>query len=301
MRHLCDLEKVVSRITLLAFMSSGAGVARADFSGDFAPINLNYYETDTSSHGSMSSLNSTTMQITSADWPSGGVPVSNTYGQYSIAIPWCLESIKFDNSYVTNDRDSSYYDMSSYTLNGNQTLLAANNLPIGGTFFGSISLDVSAPAGKALTFTQSSNDCVLGTGVLSISKLTAKSRGTLLNSNDISTETSPLLSKDNKGFTCNAGSYVLRRYGFSHEKGMPTSFVYTLIVDGKRVSTISSDNWKTLSRSLFQISSDLVPGIVSASSASWSYNPAVMNDSQCEVVAFQDSTTSLSTSNIIRN
>ena len=102
------------------------------------------------------------MQITSADWPSGGAAVANTWGQYGIEIPWYLQTISFEYSYVTGDVDGSSFDMPSYTLNGAKTNLVASNIPQFGSASGSVTLDVSSLAGKSLLFTQACTDCVLG-------------------------------------------------------------------------------------------------------------------------------------------
>lgn len=288
------------RIVLISFflVFTNPVAATADFTGDFSPENWRYFETNTSAFGPRNSLDATTLLIHSADWGFYDA-IIGTYGQYGIEIPWYLETIKFDYSYVTYDVDGSSYDMPSYTLNGTKTFLVANNIPKNGTASGSISLDVSSLAGKPLFFSQECSDCVLGPATIKITNFVAKSRSTLLNSNTLASSSNPVLTRDASGFTCSAPKFAFKRYGFSQESALPTSFVYTLIIDGKRVSTISSDNWKTLSRTNFASTTDALKGAAALSFAVWSANSQSFSNAQCEVVAFQDNATSLSFSNVL--
>lgn len=130
-----------------------APAASADFSGDFALAKWSFQESDPSENGPSATLSPSTMQITGADW-SGGTAVAGIWGQYGIEIPWYLQTISFEYSYVTVNRYRSSYDMASYTLNGANTNLVANNIPQFGSASGSVTLDVSSLAGKSLLFTQ---------------------------------------------------------------------------------------------------------------------------------------------------
>lgn len=286
-----------SLVLSIVFAILTPSLAKADFTGDFAPQNWIYYETNATANGPKNSLTSSTLQIESADWGSGAV--FGTFGQYGIAIPWYLDSIKFDYSYVTNDVDGSSYDMPSYSLNGAKTFLVANNIPKNGTASGSISLDVSSLAGKPLFFTQECSDCVLGSATIRISNFIAKPRNTILNANTLATSSNPTLVRDSSGLTCRAPSFSFKRYGFSNESAAPTTLIYSLIVDGKKASSVSTDNWRTLSRSLFAGFDDSLKGVATDSSAFWATSGLNFTFAQCEVVAFQDNSTALSFSNIV--
>ena len=269
--------------------------ASADFSGDFAPSKWSYQESNSSENGPSATLSPSTMQITSANWTSGAV--QGTWGQYGIEIPWYLKSISFEYSYVTNDVDGSSFDMPSYTLNGAQTYLVASNIPQFGSASGSVLLDVSNLAGKSLLFTQACTDCVLGTASISIRNFSAVSRSSLLNANELSSLSSPVLTRDEKGYTCKPGAYMLKRFSFAKEEGAPTSLRYTLIVDGVRTSSLSTDNWSTFSNStLTHLDSTLIDS-ATIDSAVWTSPSSNPKSVQCEVLAFQDSATSVSHSN----
>jgi len=237
------------------------------------------------------------MQIISANWISGAVV--GTWGQYGIEIPWYLQTISFDYSYVTNDVDGSGFDMPSYTLNGSKTYLVASNIPQFGSASGSVTLDVSSLAGKSLLFTQECTDCILGTASISIRNFSAISRSSLLNAHELSSQSNPVLTRDEKGYTCKPGAYTLKRFSFAKELGSPTSLRYTLIVDGKRTSSLSTDNWSTFSNSTLASTGSSLTGSASIDSAFWASTSSIAQTVQCEVLAFQDSATSLNYSNTL--
>lgn len=293
------IERAFLFFLVACLLLSGANNANADFSGDMSPSNWIYMESNTSANGPRNSLDAKIMEIISADWTSGAS--QGTYGQYGIAIPWYLESIKFEYSYVTYDVDGSSFDMPSYSLDGNKTFLVSTTIPKNGTASGTVNLDVSSLAGKPLFFTQECSDCVLGAASLKITNFIAKTRSTLLNTSTLSTSSVPVLSRDANGFTCKAPTFSFKRYGYSSEVAAPTSFVYSLSFDGKKISTISSDNWKTMSQALYSNSNETLKGIASTSFAFWPVVAQNFTSAQCEVIAYQDNSTSLSFSNVLSN
>ena len=288
-------SKVSVFLVLFLFFSPSAS---ADFSGDFAPAKWSYQESDPSENGPSATLSPSTMQITGADW-SSGTAVAGTVSQYGIEIPWYLQTISFEYSYVTGDRDGSSFDMASYTLNGAKTNLVASNIPQFGSASGTVILDVSSLAGKSLLFTQACTDCVLGSASISIRNFSAISRSSLLNAHELSSQSNLVLTRDEKGYTCKPGAYTLKRFSFAKEQGSPTSLRYTLIVDGKRTSSLSTDNWSTFSNSTLASTGSSLIGSASVDSAFWASTSSISQSVQCEVLAFQDSATSLNYSNTL--
>lgn len=284
-------------VFLVLFMFFFSPSASADFSGDFAPAKWSYQESDPSENGPSAALSASTMQIISANWISG--EVRGTYGQYGIEIPWYLQTISFEYSYVTGDVDGSSFDMASYTLNGAKTNLVASDIPQFGSASGSVTLDVSSLAGKSLLFTQACTDCILGSASISIRNFSAISRSSLLNAHELSSQSNPVLTRDEKGYTCKPFAYTLKRFSFAKEQGSPTSLRYTLIVDGKRTSSLSTDNWSTFSNSTLASTGSSLIGSASVDSAFWASTSSISQSVQCEVLAFQDSATSLSYSNTL--
>ena len=115
------LKKTMFAVFLAFFLSVNPVIASADFIGDFSPSKWSYQESDSSNNGPVGSLTESEMKLISADWPTGAL--QNTVGSYAITIPWYLQSISFDYSYVSQDRDNSSYDMPSYVLNGNLSMM----------------------------------------------------------------------------------------------------------------------------------------------------------------------------------
>lgn len=283
-------------VLILGILVLNQNVANADFSDEFAPSNWTYSETDTSQYGPTNSLSVSTMSITSANysnWTGGtfATPIQNQAGVYSILIPHGTGLVSFDYSYYTGDISKSSYDMATYTVNGVETNLVPTNVPALGTSSGSVTLDFTGLGGKTFAINQKCSDCVLGAATTTIKKFDVKRFSNL---NVLSSEVSPTITSDASSFTCKPGSFSLLSKGINRVTGSPTSIAYTLIVDGVRVSTVSSDNWNTMSRSSVAGTNNSVTGSATLSSATWSFKGANEKSASCEVVALQDGVTSLS-------
>ena len=139
----------------------------------------------------------------------------------------------------------------------------------------------------------------MGSASISIRNFSAISRSSLLNAHELSSQSNPVLTRDEKGYTCKPGAYTLKRFSFAKEQGSPTSLRYTLIVDGKRTSSLSTDNWSTFSNSTLASTGSSLIGSASVDSAFWASTSSISQSVQCEVLAFQDSATSLNYSNTL--
>jgi len=291
--------KVISLI--FAFLISGQAAASADFSDEFAPSKWTYTETDTSAYGPSASLTSSTMSITSANYSIWqGLPsvvtlaspaVENQAGVYSILVPQSTGLVTFDYSYYTGDVSNSYYDMATYTVNGVETNLVPTNVAPLGTSAGSVTLNFTGLAGTTFSINQKCNDCVLGAATTTITKFNV---ARFSNLNVLSSDSGPAVSSDANGYICTPGSYSLLSRGVDKVVGKPTSLAYTLIVDGVRVSSVSSDNWGLISQSSVAATNNSVTGSATLTSATWAYKGANLKSARCEVVALQDGVTSLS-------
>ena len=279
-------------VILVALMFLGQASANADFTGDFAVPNWTYSETDTTTNGPSNSLTASQMSITSADWTSSPVPDTNS--SYSITIPWNVGLITFNYSYTTLDRDGSSFDLASYTLNGVKTNLVASNIPKFGSESGEITLDVSALGGKVLSINQECNDCVLGTATIQITGFRGVS---MFDPHQLAPKSTPTLSVGTNSYTCKPGAYTFLRRGVTPEAGAPTSLSYSLIIDGVRVSAVSSDKWATMSAWMAGDSNNSVSGTASLESATWTVAGTAGKSAQCEVLAFQDHATTSVSSN----
>jgi hypothetical protein len=292
---------------IFAFLVSSQSVANADFEYDFAPSQWTYTETTASAYGPSGSLSSSEMQLTSANYTNWGgtefaTPVPNQKGSYSITIPQNVDKIDFTYEYTTGDITSSEYDMAQYSVDGVSTdippVTPQENAPSNGGTYGDVtivsgtkSIDLSGKQGKTFSIDQLCNDCVLGSATVKITSFSA--RRITNNSNVILADAKPTITADSKGYTCKPGTHSFFQYGITKIAAAPTSMVYTLILNGARVSSVSSDNWSVLSRSAFDTSDKSVSGVATSASATWIVDGASSKSAQCEVLAFQDGASAL--------
>jgi hypothetical protein len=277
---------------LVALMFLGQAPANADFTGDFAVPNWTYSETNTSANGPTNSLTSTLMSITSADWSTGAV--AGTKGSYSITIPWNIGLITFDYEYTTIDRDNSSFDMATYTLGGEETDLVASDIPKFGSESGTKTLNTTGLGGTTLSINQKCTDCVPGTATVRITGF----RGTpFRESNQLLVKSPATLSMGASSYTCKPGAFTFLNRGVTSEAGAPTSLIYSLILDGVRVSAVSSDNFVTMGKYMVGATTGSVTGTASLESATWTVTGAGAKAAQCEILAYQDHATTSTTSN----
>ena len=279
---------------LLSLVVVGQTPAHADFTGDFAVPNWTYSETNTSANGPSNSLTSTLMSITSADWSTGAV--SGTKGSYSITIPWNIGLVTFDYEYTTIDRDNSGFDMATYTLGGEETDLVASDIPKFGSESGTKTLNTTGLGGTTLSINQKCTDCILGTATIRITGF----RGTpFRESNQLLVKSPATLSMGASSYTCKPGAFTFLNRGVTSEAGAPTSLIYSLILDGVRVSAVSSDNFVTMGKYMVGATTGSVTGTASLESATWTVTGAGAKAAQCEILAYQDhATTSVLSNNL---
>jgi hypothetical protein len=250
------------------------------------------------------------MQLTSAnysDWSGNtfGTQVTEQKGSYSITIPTNVDKIEFSYTYSTLDKDNSNYDIAQYTLNGvseqipsyvdNSPNYIVNNPMVASTVTGTKSIDLTGNQGKTFSIDQLCSDCAYGAATITITGF--KVSRISFDGNVILSNSLPTISSDSKGYTCKPGSHSFLDYGISKTVAVPTSFVYTLIVNGARVSSVSSDNWGVLSRSSIGGTDNSINGVANMSSATWLLDGANTKSAQCEVLAYQGNATALSYSN----
>ena len=293
-----------------ALLVSSQGVANADFAYDFAPSQWKYTETTDGAYGPAGTLTASQMQLKSAnytDWANAApfAPVvPEQKGSYSITIPNNVDQIEFSYQYSTGDITSSYYDMAQYTVGGNSTDLVAifpqTNVNYASATYGygavvsssgSKIISVKDKQGKVFSIDQLCNDCILGSATVTITGFSV--RRITSNSNIVLSDTKPTISADAKSYTCKPGTFAFLQYGVTKVSAAPTSLVYTLILNGTRVSSVSSDNWAGLSKPVFDTSNKAVSGLATAASATWLVDGANTKSAQCEVLAFQDGATAL--------
>jgi hypothetical protein len=183
--------------------------------------------------------------------------------------------------------------MATYTVNGVETNLVPTDIQPLGTSAGSVSVNLTGLDGTTFAINQKCNDCVLGAATTTITKFVAKFNQ-FSNLNVLTPDSGPTVTSDATSYTCIPGSYSLLSRGVDKTVGKPVALAYTLIVDGVRVSSASSDNWKLISQSSVAVTDNSVTGVATLTSATWAYKGANLKSARCEVVALQDGVTSLS-------
>jgi len=158
------LEKSFSRYALATAglaVASIPAVAKADFSGPYAPANWTFGNTGGSTNG-MVDTSGAPASITLT----GGSSGSGSSGTTNFTIAAVASgTLNFHWSYSSSDSGS--YDIGNFLLNGNPTFLAANNSQGSGDF--SIALN----AGDVFGFQVFSADNLFGAGILTISNFSA--------------------------------------------------------------------------------------------------------------------------------
>jgi hypothetical protein len=278
-------KKIVATVAAVIIFSLGnATQAQADFSGDFAPSNWTYSETNASAEGPSGTLTTTQMQLTSADWPQLGTPVSNTTASYTILIPASAGMIAFNYHYVTNDRDGSSYDLAKYTLNGVTTNIVRSNISNGGSETGTITLDTTGLWGTNFVITQACTDCVLGTATITITEFYGGPKPVR---NALRLDTQGVTTEKNNVVSCTPGKYTFLNGGSTAETAKIQSYVYTLLVNGKAVSTLSTDGFKSVPSHLFPTIAGNMAGTATLEGATWDLKGMSNYSAACQVYATQ--------------
>ena len=87
--------------------------------------------------------------------------------------------------------------------------------------------------------------------------------------------------------SCTPGKYTFLNAGSSAETAKIESYVYTLLVNGKAVSTLSSDGFKTVAAHQFPTIAGNMAGTATLDGATWDLKGMSNYSAQCQVHAFQ--------------
>ena len=287
-------KKVLVLTALLTLFLFNNQSAFADFSGDFAPEKWTFSTNgtpDPSGSGPIGTLTSSEMSITGADGPDN---TGQQIGSYGINLPSDITEVTFTYLYTTGDCCGSYYDMATYTVGSTKSDLVLSNSTPGQSQTGTMTLtDLS---GKFFSINQETTDAVLGSANIKITGFSAVSHS---NADVLLENSKPTLTAGSKTLMCTPGGFDMMRGGFFKQVGTPTSIVYTLIIAGKRVSTVSSDNWTGLSKVIYDSSDSSVTGKATLASATWNLDSFAAGSARCETLAYQDGSVTTSNSNTL--
>ena len=94
--------------------------------------------------------------------------------------------------------------------------------------------------------------------------------------------------KDNV-VSCTPGKYTFLNGGSTAETAKIQSYVYTLLVNGKAVSALSSDNFRSVASHLFPTIAGNMAGTATLEGATWDLKGMSNYSAQCQVYATQSS------------
>jgi hypothetical protein len=107
------------------------------------------------------------------------------------------------------------------------------------------------------------------------------------NGNALRLDTAGSTTEKNNVVSCTPGKYTFLNGGSTAETAKIQSYVYTLLVNGKAVSTLSSDGFKTVAAHQFPTIAGNMAGTATLDAATWDLKGMSNYSAQCQVNAFQ--------------
>jgi len=105
--------------------------------------------------------------------------------------------------------------------------------------------------------------------------------------NALRVDTVGTTTEKNNVVSCTPGKYTFLNGGSTAETANIQSYVYTLLVNGKAVSTISSDNFRSVASHMFPTIAGNMAGTATLEGATWDLKGMSNYSAQCQVYAFQ--------------
>jgi hypothetical protein len=105
--------------------------------------------------------------------------------------------------------------------------------------------------------------------------------------NALRLDTQGATTEKNNVVSCTPGKYTFLNSGSTAEVSNIQSYVYTLLVNGKAVSTLSSDNFRSVASHLFPTIAGNMAGTATLEGATWDLKGMSNYSAQCQVYATQ--------------
>jgi hypothetical protein len=142
------------------------------------------------------------------------------------------------------------------------------------------------PSGAALISFQTIADCC-GSGAASIRFVSSPSRLMPRAANALRLDEAGTTTEKNNVVSCTPGKYTFLNGGSTAETAKIQSYVYTLLVNGKAVSTLSSDNFRSVASHLFPTIAGNMAGTATLEGATWNLAGMSNYSVACQVYATQ--------------
>jgi hypothetical protein len=107
------------------------------------------------------------------------------------------------------------------------------------------------------------------------------------NSNALRLDSAGATTEKNNVVSCTPGAYTFLNGGSTPQTANIQSYVYTLLVNGKAVSTLSSDNFKSVASHLFPTIVGNMAGTATLEGATWDLKGMSNYSAACQVYATQ--------------
>ena len=141
-------------------------------------------------------------------------------------------------------------------------------------------------SGPALVSINTSLDCC-GAGAMFVRFVSSPSRLMPGKANALRLDSAGTTTEKNNVVSCTPGKYTFLNGGSTPETAKIQSYVYTLLVNGKAVSTLSTDNFKSVASHQFPTIAGNMTGTATLDGASWNLAGMSNYSAQCQVHAFQ--------------
>jgi threonine dehydratase len=105
--------------------------------------------------------------------------------------------------------------------------------------------------------------------------------------NSLRLDTQGTTTEKSNVVSCTPGKYTFLNGGSTAETAKVQSYIYTLLVNGKAVSTLSSDGFKTVTPHLFSTIAGNMAGTATLDGASWNLAGMSNYSASCQVYATQ--------------
>jgi hypothetical protein len=193
--------------------------------------------------------------------------------------------------FVTNNIPTGSYTI-SITVGSNFSLVKENApMVLDGAYFAHLSDSPESALGVVLFF----QDVTDSESVEVVGSIHLFSSGTPRTSSAAVVRTGNALRLDAAGATtlkdnvvsCTPGKYTFLNGGSTAEASKIQSYVYTLLVNGKAISTLSSDNFKSVASHLFPTIAGNMAGTATLEGATWDLKGMSNYSASCQVYATQ--------------
>lgn len=143
-------------------------------------------------------------------------------------------------------------------------------------------------SGPALVSINTSLDCC-GGGQMFVRFVSSPSRTmpSLRIGNTLRVDSVGTTTEKNNVVSCTPGKYTFLNGGSTPETANIQSYVYTLLVNGKAMSTLSSDGFKSVAAHMFPTIAGNMAGTATLDGASWNLAGMSNYSAQCQVYATQ--------------